>query len=71
MKPKREITVAASILCRKPGCNRLGDYSRGMCESHYRGTAKYVEDGVVSWETLERRGKVAAKPQTLKEWLLN
>lgn len=71
MKPKREVTVVASALCRKPGCKRSGDYSRGMCESHYRGTAAIVAAGVVSWEQLERRGKVAQKEITLKEWLLS
>jgi len=69
--PARETTVAASRLCRFPGCDRPGDHARGMCESCYRGTASYVADGVISWERLEQRGKVAQRKMTLKEWLLS
>lgn len=71
MKPVRERTIAASHMCRRAGCTRLGDHARGMCEPCYRGTHKLVSDGVITWEQLERRGKVAQKKMTLKEWLLN
>lgn len=69
---KRERTVVVrKRLCRKPGCDRIGDHARGMCEACYRATAKYVADGVVTWERLEQRGKVDKPQTTLKEWLLN
>lgn len=67
----RETTIAISHICRKAGCDRAGDYARGLCESCYRATAKYVSEGVVSWTKLERQGKVAQPKATLKEWLLS
>lgn len=72
MKVKRETTIVAGVrTCRKPGCQRIGDYSRGLCEPCYRGTAKYVSDGVVTWRRLESQGKVDQTKATLKEWLLS
>jgi hypothetical protein len=71
MNPKREITVAMPRRCRKAGCDRSGDYARELCEPCYRAVAKYVADGVVSWEQLERQGKVAQPRVTLKAWLLS
>ncbi len=70
-RPVREKTVAMSRLCRKAGCHREGDYSRGLCESCYRMTAKYVADGVTTWARLEQQGKVERPDITLKEWLLS
>lgn len=58
-------------VCRKAGCIRIGDHARGLCEPCYRATAKYVSDGVVSWEKLENQGKVTQPKTTLKEWLLS
>jgi hypothetical protein len=58
-------------MCRVAGCVRAGDYARELCESHYKGIRKLVEDKVISWERLERQGKVAATRPTLKEWALS
>lgn len=72
MRPVRERTVVAtSRHCRKAGCDRLGDYARGLCEPCYRATAKYVAEGVVTWKKLENQGKVAQPKTTLKDWLLS
>lgn len=74
----RERTVIVSS-ARKPvrycrcGCGRVVDpengAARGLYSSCYRQTAKYVNDGLFTWEQLERDGKVDRKPVTLKEWL--
>ena len=71
MKPKREATVAMSRVCRKAGCDRAGDYARGLCESCYRGLAQLVADGVITWKRLESQGKVDTPKMTLKEWALS
>jgi len=73
MRPVRETTVVGSLRCRKAGCHRLGDHSRGLCEPCYKGTQQYVKDGVIKggWEALERQGKVDRPKATLKEWLLS
>ncbi len=73
----RERTIAAPA-GKKPvrycrcGCGRVvdADGARGLYSSCYRQTAKYVNDGLFTWEQLERDGKVDRKPVTLKEWLL-
>lgn len=44
---KREKTI---VICRKAGCHREGNYSRGLCESCYRAVAKYVAEGVTTWQ---------------------
>lgn len=67
MKTRQETRIRA---CRKAGCSRVGDYARDLCEPCYRAVARYVSEGVVSWEQLEKAGKVAQPRTTLKEWLL-
>lgn len=69
----RERTVLAGVRCRKAGCNRLGDCSRGLCAPCYKATQQYVKDGVIKggWATLEKQGKVDRPKSTLKEWLLS
>lgn len=71
MKVKREVTVAMPHVCRKAGCHRAGDYARGVCESCYRGLAQLVSDRVITWEKLEKQGKVAKRRMSLKEWALS
>jgi len=72
MKLTKETTIAVtSRLCRKRGCDRTGDHSRGLCEPCYRATAKYVAERVTTWSRLEAQGKVLERKPTLKDWLLS
>lgn len=69
---KRERTVLARVaICRKAGCHRPGDYSRGLCAPCYRGLAKLVADGFITWERLIKQGKIEQPKVTLKEWALS
>jgi hypothetical protein len=72
--PLRERTIATTHkqYCRC-GCGRTVDIggARGLYSSCYRQIAKYVSDGLTSWEQLEREGKVGRKRETLKDWILS
>lgn len=65
---RRERTfVARAPRCRVPTCSRDAK-CRGLCRSCYQ-TAYLLTKHGVSWEDLERRGKVA-EVRTVKDWLL-
>lgn len=67
---RRERTVAVSRRpkCRVPHCRRDAE-CRGLCRSCYQSAYQLVSDGVVTWDDLERRGKVESV-RTTKAWLL-
>jgi hypothetical protein len=68
MKLAKETTVVAGRGCRF--CGRLPLRSRGLCQSHYQQTWRYVEvEKKTTWEKLEASGRVAKKQHEFKEWL--
>lgn len=57
MEMPREKTVAVRSRCRVPHCGRDA-HCRGLCPSHYQTAYQLVANEIVTWEELERRGKV-------------
>lgn len=69
-RPLRETTVATRATCRRPGCEKeAGRGRRGLCNSDYQAVARYVALGMITWKEAERRGVVAPKRSTVKDWL--
>ena len=44
--------------CLVPKCEGLR-HTRGLCPSHYHMARYYVAKGAVTWEELEKQGKIA------------
>lgn len=66
----REKTVCRDPRCRNPYCDNKA-FCRDLCRSCYQKAWELVNDRTsgVSWEKLERAGKVGAVKPSAKEWL--
>lgn len=65
-RPER--TIATRSRCRVPRCTRAAE-CRGLCRSCYQSAYQLVTAELVTWEQLEKQGKV--EPVfSVKSWFL-
>lgn len=74
MKPTRETTIVPAStkpqrICLRPKCNRVAE-CRGLCGSDYVIANRLVNEGLTTWEELERKGKAEEHKRTAKAWFL-
>jgi len=64
----QERTIAY-VRCKRPGCKKEA-VALGLCRSDYAAMHRLVQEGVITREELERKGKIDPRRPSAKSWFL-